>query len=87
MASHDKDERTKIIAACKAARKAKKADGKVVARHRIVHQALATRTLVQHKKNGPFTEEHLSYRKRVWHLLSSLLGETDARSVYKLTKK
>ena len=41
-----KDEKTKIIAAREAARKAKKADGKVVARHWIFHQASATRTLV-----------------------------------------
>jgi hypothetical protein len=58
-------------------------DDEVVARHRIVNQASATRTLVQHEKSGPFTEEYLSDRKRVWDLLSSLLGETDANAVIK----
>jgi hypothetical protein len=58
-------------------------DDEVVARHRIVNQASATRTLKQHKNSGLFTEIYLSDRKRVWDLLSSLLGETDASAVIK----
>ncbi len=58
-------------------------DNEVVARHQIVNQASATRTLKQHEKSGPFTEIYLSDRKRVWDLLSSLLGETDASAVIK----
>ncbi len=58
-------------------------DNEVVARHRIVNQASATRTLEQHEKSGPFTEIYLSDRKRGWDLLSSLLGETDASAVIK----
>jgi len=54
-----------------------------VARHWIIDQASSTRTLVQHKKIGPFIEEYLYDRKRVWDLLSSLLGETDASAVIK----
>ena len=58
-------------------------DDEVVARHRIINQASATKTLKQHEKSGPFTEEYLSDRKRVWDLLISLLGETDASTVIK----
>ena len=58
-------------------------DDEVVARHQIVNQASVTRMLVQHEKSGPFTEEYLSDRKKVWDLLSSLLGETDASAVIK----
>jgi hypothetical protein len=58
-------------------------DNEVVARHRIINQASATRTLKQHEKSGPFTEEYLSDRKRVWDLLSSVLSETDANTVIK----
>ena len=43
-------------------------DEEVIARHQIVNQALATRTLKQNEKSGPFTEEYLSDRKRVWDL-------------------
>jgi hypothetical protein len=58
-------------------------DEEVIARHRIINQASATRTLKQHEKSGPFTEEYLSDRKRVWDLLSSVLSETDANTVIK----
>ena len=58
-------------------------DDEVVARHRIVDQASATRALKQHEKSGPFTEIYLSDRMRVWDLLSSMLGETDASAVIK----
>jgi hypothetical protein len=61
-------------------------DDEVVARHRIIDQVSATMTLVQHEKKGPFTEEYLSDRKKVWDLLSSLLGETDANAVIKPLK-
>ena len=58
-------------------------DNEVVARHRIINQASATMTLIGHKKRGPFTEEYLLDRKRVWDLLSSLLGENNASAVIK----
>ena len=58
-------------------------DDEVVARHRIIDQASATRTLAQHEKSGPFTEEFLSDRKRVWDLLSSFMDSTDAVTVIK----
>ena len=58
-------------------------DEEVIARHRIINQASATRTLKQHEKSGPFTEEYLSDRKRVWDLLCSVLSETDANTVIK----
>ena len=48
-----------------------------------MNQALATRTLKQHEKSGPFTEEYLSDCKRVWDLLCSVLSETDANTVIK----
>ena len=58
-------------------------DNEVVARHWIFDQAFDKTTLIQHKKRGPFTEEYLLDRKRVWDLLSSLLGESDASEVIK----
>jgi len=58
-------------------------DDEVVERHWIVNQASATRTLKQQEKSGPFTENYLSDRKRVWDLLSSLLGETDTSAIIK----
>ena len=54
-----------------------------MARHRIIDQAIATRMLKEHKMSGPFTKEYLDDRKKVWDLLSSLLGETDASAVIK----
>jgi hypothetical protein len=39
--------------------------------------------LKEHKMSGPFTKEYLDDRKKVWDLLSSLPGETDASAVIK----
>ena len=33
----------------------------VIARHRIINKAAATRTLSQHEKRGPFVKEFISY--------------------------
>ena len=54
-----------------------------MARHRIIDQAFATRMLKEHEMSGPFTKEYLDDRKKVWNLLSSLLGETGASAVVK----
>jgi len=51
-------------------------DYEVVARHPIIYQSAAMRTLKQHEQNGPFVEEFVSYRKEVWDLLCSLLDLT-----------
>ena len=37
----------------------------VIARHRIINQAAATRMLAQHEKSGPFIEELISNQKKV----------------------
>ena len=58
-------------------------DNEVIARHRIINQAAATRTLAQHKKSGPFVKEFISDRKKVWDLLCSLLDLTDDVTVIK----
>ena len=58
-------------------------DDEVVARHRIIDLPSATPTLLLHEKSGPFMEEFLSERKRVWDLLCSLLQDTDAVTVIK----
>ena len=58
-------------------------DDEVVARHQIIDQVAAMRTLAQHEKSGPFVEEFVSDRKKVWDLLCSLLDLTDAVTVIK----
>ena len=49
-------------------------DNEVVARHQIIDQVAAKRTLAQHEKSGPFVEEFVSDRKKVWDLLCSFVG-------------
>jgi hypothetical protein len=58
-------------------------DDEVIARHQIINQPAAMRTLAQHEKSGPFVEEFISNRKKVWELLYSLLDLTDAVTVIK----
>ena len=40
-------------------------DDEVIARHRIINQAAAMRTLVQHEKSGSFVKEFISKQKKV----------------------
>jgi hypothetical protein len=49
----------------------------------MIDQVAATRSLAQHEKSGPFVEEFVSNRKKVWDLLCSLLDLTDAVTVIK----
>ena len=58
-------------------------DYEVIVRHRVINQVAATRALSQHVKSGPFVEEFISDRKKVWYLLCSLLDLTDAVTVIK----
>ena len=58
-------------------------DDEVVARHRIIDLPSVTTTLLLHEKSGPFTEEFMSDRKKVWDLLCSLFQDTDAVTVIK----
>ena len=58
-------------------------DDEVIARHQIIDQVAATRTLAQHEKSGPFVEEFFSNSKKVWDLLCFLLDLTDAVTVLK----
>ena len=49
-------------------------DDKVVARHHIIDQVAAARTLAQHEKSGPFFEEFVSDRKKMWDILCCFVG-------------
>ncbi len=58
-------------------------DDEIIAWQRIVDASAATLSLKVHEKDGPFTDNFLLDRTRVFELLSSILCETDAWTVIK----
>ena len=62
-------------------------DEEIIARHRIVDASVATVTVEEHEKNGPFEENFRTDNTRLWELLSNVLAETDANVVLKPYKK